>query len=424
MGRDSDRSDATTETAPETVETADVAVVGGGPAGLAAAEAAAERLRSLPGAPFRIIVFDAKPSLGRKLLMAGKSGLNITHSEPPEPFLSRYRDVQPALLRALQRFGPAETRAWMEGLGQPHFVGSSGRVFPKAMKASPLLRAWLSRLVGLGVELRPRWRWMGLTDGRHRFETPEGRRLISAPVSVLALGGGSWARLGSDGGWTAPLAALGAEIEPFRPSNIGWSAAWSAHFAERFAGAPLKPVRLHAGAASCKGELTVTSAGLEGGPLYTLTPELLQGAEARLDLAPDRSHEALCAALAKPRGKKSFSAWMRKAARLDPVKIALLREPLGAPPSEAPAELAALIKTAPLRLSAPRPMDEAISTAGGLAWSALSDELELSCAANVFAAGEMLAWDAPTGGYLLTACLATGRMAGSAAAGRLSAVRL
>lgn len=401
----------------DATENIDLAVIGGGPAGLAAAEAAAESL----GAGARIAVFEAKPSLGRKLLMAGKSGLNITHAEPLDLLLSRYRGCDGPVRAAIEGFAPEAICAWMAGLGQESFTGSSGRVFPVAMKASPLLRAWLARLAALGVETRPRWRWRGMKGRAHVFDTPDGPRRVAARASVLAMGGASWPRLGSDGAWAPVLAALGVEVEPFRPSNIGWRVDWSDYFRQRFAGAPLKPVRLFAGARSAQGELIVTGYGLEGGPLYALAPELLAGGRARLDLAPDRSLEALAAALTKPRGGNSFANWLRKAARLDAAKIALLREPGGQPPPEDPAALAARVKSLPLALAGPRPIEEGISTAGGLACEALTPELELSAAPGLFAAGEMLAWDAPTGGYLLSGCLATGRLAGAAAARRIRA---
>lgn len=390
----------------------DIAVIGGGPAGLAAAEAAAARLDGRA----RIVVFEAKPSVGRKFLMAGKSGLNITNAEPFDRFVDRYASGSAALRTALEAFGPTTLRAWMAELGQESFVGSSGRVFPKAMKASPLLRAWIARLAAAGVEIRTRWRWTGGPAGALRFETPGGDRRVAARAVVLALGGASWPRLGSDGAWTKPLNALGGALEPFEPSNIGWEVAWSAHFRDRFAGAPLKSVALQVGARRFKGDLMVTRYGVEGGPIYTATPALLRGAAAAVDLAPDRNVEAVAAALARPRGGASFSNWMRKTARLSPIKATLLRE------TDVPAEpgaLARLIKGVPLALCGPRPLEEGISTAGGVAWRSVTHALELARQPGVFVAGEMLAWDAPTGGYLLTACLALGRKAGKDAAARI-----
>ncbi|MEL6979372.1 MAG: TIGR03862 family flavoprotein [Pseudomonadota bacterium] len=418
MTTEEQRRESAPRAAPESI---DIAIIGGGPAGLAAAESAALTLagRRTPGPalPGRIAVFEAMPSLGRKLLMAGKSGLNITFDAPSDRLIAAYRRSSPALEQAVRAFGPAEIRAWMDGLGAPSFVGTSGRVFPEAMKASPLLRAWLRRLSGLGVETRPRWRWRRITAQGLDFETPRGVRRVAARVCVLAMGGASWPRLGSTGAWTAELARLGAPIAPFAPSNVGWSAGLSPFFLERFAGAPLKTIAAAAGGARVRGALMITRYGFEGAPLYALTPPLSAGAALALDLAPDRRRDALIAALGKPRGKASFSSWMRKAARLGPAETALLRE-AGAPPSE-PEALAARIKACPVPLTGPRPIEEAISTAGGLAWEGVGPDLALRAHPTVFAAGEMLEWDAPTGGYLLTACLALGRRAGAAAAERL-----
>lgn len=397
----------------------DALVIGGGPAGLAAAEA----LIHSGAAP---LIVEAKPSLGRKFLMAGKSGLNLTKDEGPEAFLAAFRTSEGAppepLLRALRAFGPAETSDWARGLGRTLFTGSSGRVFPVEMKASPLLRAWLARLAAGGAELRTRWRWTGWRDDAFLFETPEGPASVRAGAAVLALGGASWPRLGSDAAWVPALAEAGGEIAPFRPANMGFDVAWSRHMAERFAGAPVKPVRLGIGSAEAKGECVVTAAGIEGGAVYALSSAIrdalgADGADVSLDLAPDRDRADLAAALSRPRGRASLAEHLRKRARISGVKAALLREL--APETLGDAEaMAAAIKAAPLRVLRPRPMEEAISSAGGLRWSSLTPDFELKSRPGVFAAGEMLDWEAPTGGYLLTACLATGRAAGRAAGRR------
>ncbi|WP_290747822.1 TIGR03862 family flavoprotein [Amaricoccus sp.] len=385
----------------------DALVVGAGPAGLMAAETLAASGR-------RVLVAEAKPSIGRKLLMAGKSGLNLTRDEPPAAFAAAYPEGGAALAPILAGFGPAEVVAWARGLGIETFAGSSGRVFPVAMKASPLLRAWAARLAGLGVAVRPRWRWTGWQDGALAFATPEGEVRLRPRATVLALGGGSWARLGSDGAWTATLAAEGVSLAPFRPSNVGFRVAWSAAMARHF-GAAVKPVRLRAGDLATRGEFVVSARGVEGGGVYALGPALRAGAPLVADLAPDLDAAAVAARLARPRGGASLANHLRRALGLSPVKIALLRE-FAAPALADPAATAAAVKALPLRLDGPRPIDEAISTAGGLAFAGLDPDLMLRARPGVFAAGEMLDWDAPTGGYLLTACFATGRHAGAAAA--------
>lgn len=390
--------------------TPDALVIGGGPAGLMAAE-------TLADAGARVCLAEAKPSLGRKLLMAGKSGLNLTRDEPLAAFTAAYPQGADWLAPMLAAFGPEEVREWARGLGQPVFTGSSRRVFPRAMKASPLLRTWIARLTAQGVEIRTRWRWQGWRDGASRFATPEGPAVLRPEATVLALGGASWARLGSDGAWTGILAREGVEIAPFLPSNVGFAAAWSRAMARHF-GAPVKPVRLSAGGHTIGGEFVITARGVEGGAIYALAPLLRDGAPLCLDLIPDRTAPEAAHRLARPRGRATLSNHLRKALALPPAKIALLRE--CAPQSLArPETIAAALKALPLPLLGPHPLIEAISTAGGVVRAALDADLMLRARPGVFAAGEMLDWDAPTGGYLLTACLATGRHAGRAAARRL-----
>ncbi|WP_322867113.1 TIGR03862 family flavoprotein [Aquicoccus sp. G2-2] len=373
-------------------------VIGAGPAGLMAAE-------ELARAGFSVTVAEAKPSPARKLLMAGKSGLNLTKAEPFAPFLTAYGDAAPALRPMLEAFGPDQVRTWAQELGQPLFTGSSGRVFPEAMKASPLLRAWLARLAEQGVALNTRWRWTGGTS----FETPDGNQTLAPSVTVLACGGASWARLGSDGAWAAHLPAQA--VAPFQPANMGFTVAWSAHMTRHF-GTPVKNVTLTAGAQSAKAEFMLSARGVEGGGIYAVSRAMRAGAPLTLDLLPDLSLDQIRTRLAAAPAKQSLSNRLRKALRLAPVKQALLMEfarPL-------PPDLAPLLKALPIAHSGPRPMDEAISTAGGLRFSALDSGLMLRAQPGTFAAGEMLDWEAPTGGYLLTACLATGRWAGQHAA--------
>ncbi|MFQ8430070.1 TIGR03862 family flavoprotein [Amaricoccus sp. W119] len=388
-------------------EDVEALVIGGGPAGLMAAAMLAE-------AGAGVIVAEAKPSLGRKLLMAGKSGLNLTKDETPAQFLDAYGREGAWLAPYLAAFGPKEVKAWARDLGQPVFTGTSGRVFPEAMKASPLLRAWVARLAQSGVATRPRWRWIGWAGGVARFETPDGPRDIRSRATVLALGGASWSRLGSDGAWAVVLAGEGVALAPFAPSNTGFRIAWSGAMARHF-GAAIKPARLSAGARESRGEIVLTAQGMEGGGIYALGPELRAGARAVLDLAPDLTEASVLARVSRPRGGDSLSNHLRKVLRFPPQKIALLRE--CAPDRLAePASLAAAIKALDLPLEGPGPLDAAISTAGGVAAAALDGDLMLRARPGVFCAGEMLDWDAPTGGYLLTACLATGRHAGRAAA--------
>jgi uncharacterized flavoprotein (TIGR03862 family) len=352
--------------------------------------------------------------VGRKFLMAGKSGLNLTKDEATEDALRAYAEAAAPLGPILRVFGPAEVQAWARGLGQEVFTGSSGRVFPVAMKASPLLRAWMGRLGGMGVELRVRHRWVGWEGDGFVFETPEGRVVERPRVTVLALGGASWARLGSDGAWVPLLEARGVGVAPFAGANAGVRVDWSPQMARHF-GAPVKGVELRAGEARVRAEFVVSARGLEGGGVYAVSRAIREGADLVLDLAPDRSAAALEARLAGPRGKESVGNWLRKRLGLDPVKLGLLME-FGRPLPEG-AALADLVKRLPVRHQGMRPMDEAISTAGGVQWDAVDDGLMLKAVPGAFVAGEMLDWEAPTGGYLLTACLATGRWAGRAAAG-------
>lgn len=387
-----------------TVERIDALVVGAGPAGLMAAG-------SMLRAGRRVVVTEAKPSAGRKLLMAGKSGLNLTKAEPFEDFLAAYREAADWLRPMLAAFGPNDVQDWATGLGQPVFTGSSGRVFPKAMKASPLLRAWLA---GLRAEMRLRWRWQGFDGDALRFSTPDGTRLVRPGVTVLALGGGSWARLGSDAAWMPWLAAEGVELAPIRPANMGFRVHWSPHMARHF-GAPVKGCALSAGGRCVRAEFVLSARGVEGGGIYALYRELREGAALMLDLFPDLSEVEIVARLARrPRGKASRSNHLRKVLGLDGARAGLVNECLRPLPEAA--ELAAKLKALPLSLAGPRPLDEAISTAGGVTRAAVDQGLMLRTRPGIFVAGEMLDWEAPTGGYLLTACLATGLWAGRHAA--------
>ena len=413
-----------------------VAVVGAGPAGLMAAEAIAT-------AGVAVQVFDAMPSAGRKFLLAGRGGLNLTHSEPLGPFLSRYGKAEARIAPLLEAFGPDALREWVHGLGIDTFVGSSGRVFPKEMKAAPLLRAWLHRLRATGVRFRMRHRWTGWDEaGRLRFESPQGRLALRARAVVLALGGASWARLGSDGAWVGPLQDRGVPVAPLQPANCGFDLGtlagrnepgWSAHFVERFAGQPLKTVAAAVDADAPPealpwrtGDFVITDTGIEGTLVYALSAELRDaiaangGVTLRIDLTPGRSRERLATDLAKPRGGRSFANHLRARAGIDGAKAGLLREALGAEglaaATQDPSRLADAIKALPLPLARPRPIDEAISTAGGVRFEALDEALMVRSLPGLFCAGEMLDWEAPTGGYLLTACFASGRVAGAGAA--------
>ena len=397
-----------------------IAIIGGGPAGLMAAESA------ITGGA-HVDLYDAMPSPARKFLLAGKGGLNLTHSEPSEPFLARYGARRAQIEPLLTAFGPHALREWARELGVETFVGTSGRVFPSDLKAAPLLRAWLRRLRHTGVRFHVRHRWTGWDErGALWFATPEGSLSVQADAVVLALGGGSWPRLGSDGSWVPLLAGRGVRVAPLRPANCGFDVAWSAHFRARYAGHPVKPVVVVGTNAEGvesrqQGEFVVTETGLEGGVIYAvsacLRDEILaQGAAViRLDLAPDRELPRLIADLSRPRGSRSVASHLQRRANIEGVKAGLLHEVL---PKEAFADstrLAATIKSLPLRLVAPRPLEEAISTAGGITFEALDERLMIRALPGVFCAGEMLDWEAPTGGYLLTACFASGRAAGAGA---------
>ncbi len=388
-------------------------VIGAGPAGLMAAE-------TLATAGLAVEVYDAMPTAGRKFLMAGKSGLNLTHAEAFEHFAARYGDRRAWVEPWLRGFGADALRAWARGLGVETFVGSSGRVFPKDMKAAPLLRAWLHRLRAAGVRFHMRHRWLGWdAAGALRFSTPDGDKKVGADgtVIVLALGGGSWARLGSDGAWLPLLAACGVEVAPLRPANCGFDVAWSAHFREKFAGQPLKSVVATFGDQQRQGEFVVTRHGVEGSLIYALSAALRDAIAAEgsatlhLDLAPGRTLERLTAEIAHPRGARSMASHLQSRCGIAGLKAGLLRECTAREDYGDPARLAAAIKALPLRLAAPRPLDEAISSAGGVMAEALDGNLMLRALPGVFCAGEMLDWEAPTGGYLLTACFAGGRAA-------------
>ncbi len=385
-------------------ESLDALVIGAGPAGLMAAEVMARAGR-------QVVICEGRPSPARKFLMAGKSGLNLLNAAPLADQIASYTEAADWLAPMLRAFGPDQIRAWAEGLGQPLFTGSSGRVFPQVMKASPLLRAWLERLDRLGVELRRNWRWQGSAFG---FATPDGPRLIAPRATVLALGGASWARLGSDGAWSTHLSARGIALAPFQPANMGFRVAWSAHMAPHF-GAPVKGVCLAAGTHSIRAEFSLSAGGVEGGGIYALSRALREGAPLVIDLFPDRSRDAIARSLARQPAKLSQKNRLRRALGLGGARLALLLECARPLPAE-PMALAECLKALPVPLSGPRPLDEAISTAGGICRAALTDTLMLRDWPGVFAAGEMLDWEAPTGGYLLTACLATGHWAGAHAA--------
>lgn len=384
-----------------------IAVVGAGPAGLMAAEAA-----SAGGAA--VTIYDHMPSPARKFLMAGKSGLNITHTEEEARFLARYRDER--VRAVVKRFGGGDAvRAWMKGLGIDEHIGSSGRVFPRAMKASPLLRAWLRRLEAQGVKIVTRHRLTGWDGGLHlRFSVGGEERAIAPDRVIFAMGGGSWARLGSDGAWTEVFAAAGHRSVPFEPSNVGLVRPWSEKMAG-FEGRPVKNVRLTApDGASSRGEFVITRRGLESGAVFPLSPALRDGGILTVDLLPDRSQEEVAARLARQAPAQSLSNRLRKAVRIEGVKKALFFECSTPADREAPEAIARRLKALPLTIAGTAPLDEAISTTGGVPWTALSDDLEVTAAPGVFCAGEMIDWDAPTGGYLITACLATGWAAGRA----------
>jgi uncharacterized flavoprotein (TIGR03862 family) len=393
-----------------------VAVIGAGPAGLMAAEVIA-----LGGVA--VTIYDAMPSAGRKLLMAGRGGLNLTHSEPLPEFLKRYREATPKLAGAISAFPPDALREWSEALEQPTFVGSSGRVFPQAFKASPLLRAWLRRLDSMGVQLKLRHRWIGWDEnGCLLFQTSDGPTAVNASATVLALGGASWPRLGSDGAWAKTLAAMGVAITELKPANCGFSVAWSDIFRDRFEGHPLKGAALSFGAQTVRGEAIMTRTGIEGGAIYALSAELREAIAAlgqatlHVALRPDLEISELVVRLSVPKAKQSFSNWLRKAAHLSPVAIGLLQEAAVASgavlSSLSTASLAGLINDVPIKLDGIAPIARAISTAGGISFDELDADFMIRRLPGTFAAGEMLDWEAPTGGYLLQASFATGVAAG------------
>ncbi|WP_153774477.1 TIGR03862 family flavoprotein [Pseudomonas sp. MNR3A] len=394
-----------------------VAVIGGGPAGLMAAEVLAQ-------AGVAVEVFDAMPSVGRKFLLAGVGGMNITHSEPYPAFIGRYGERREAIDALLRDFDADALRQWIHGLGIDTFVGTSGRVFPTDMKAAPLLRAWLKRLRDSGVVIHTRHRWLGWdTEGALRIGYPQGERLVQATAVVLALGGGSWARLGSDGSWVPLLAERAVDISPLRPSNCGFEVqAWSDLLKDKFAGAPLKNIALSVrGSAPRKGEFILTAQGVEGSLVYAWSAALRASIERNgratllLDLLPDRPVDKIAQALAKPRGSRSMAKHLHGQLGIDGVKAALLRELTDQATFADPVRLAQAIKALPIELVRTRPLDEAISSAGGVRFEAMDEGLMIKQLPGVFCAGEMLDWEAPTGGYLLTACFASGLRAGRAA---------
>lgn len=394
-----------------------VAIIGGGPAGLMAAEV-------LSQGNVQVDLYDAMPSVGRKFLLAGKGGMNITHAEPMDAFLSRYGARQPQIAPLLDVFGPEVLRQWVHDLGVATFVGSSGRVFPSDMKAAPLLRAWLQRLRAAGVRFHMRQRWRGWDDaGALRFAGADGDTLIKPDAVLLALGGGSWARLGSDGAWLPLLAERGVDVVPLQPSNCGFDCVWSAHFSSRYAGAALSPVALgfadgNAAVQRKKGQFVITENGVEGSLIYAFSAPIRDAMAAHgsatitLDLAPDWTPERVAAEIARPRGSRSIASHLQSRLNITGVKSGLLRELVSKADFANPAILAARIKALPLTLNASRPLDEAISSAGGVRFDALGPDLMLRALPGVFCAGEMLDWEAPTGGYLLTGCFASGRAAG------------
>jgi uncharacterized flavoprotein (TIGR03862 family) len=408
-----------------------VAVVGAGPAGLMAAE-------TLAAGGARVEVFDAMPSAGRKFLLAGKGGMNLTHSEALEPFAARYGARRAQLEPLLRDFGAQQLREWAQGLGVETFVGTSGRVFPTDMKAAPLLRAWLHRLREAGVRFHMRHRWLGWDDagpgsaagsaagGALRFATPEGERVERAGAVVLALGGASWARLGSDGAWVPLLQAAGVDVAPLVPANCGFDANWSAHFAQRHAGAPLTTVALALDDVdgvrlARKGQFVVTATGIEGSLVYALSAPIRERiardgqATVFVDLLPDHDAARVLDEVARPRGTRSMSSHLQSRLGIKGVKSGLLHECLSKEAYADPARLARAIKALPLVLKRPRPIDEAISSAGGVRFAGLDGAGMLRAVPGTFVAGEMVDWEAPTGGYLLTACFGSGRAAGQGA---------
>jgi len=394
----------------------DVAVIGGGPAGLMAADVLSEN-------GIAVDVYDAMPSVGRKFLMAGKGGLNITHSEPFDAFSARYGDKSAEITPLLQRFGPENLREWVHKLGVETFVGTSGRVFPAEMKAAPLLRAWIKRLRERGVRFHMRHKWLGWSGEHLVFATPDGEKHALARAVVLSLGGKSWAKLGSTGDWDTVLHAKNVLLSAFKPSNCGFNVHWSTHLAEKHAGEPVKPVMVafvdsFGNAHRRQGELVITSTGIEGSLIYAFSAPLrdtiaAQGSVTiKLDLVPGKDAARILKELSHPRGSNSMANHLRKRAGITGVQASLLRECVSKDDFNDPRKLAAAVKALPVKLESTRPIDEAISTAGGVAFEALDENLMIKTLPGVFCAGEMLDWEAPTGGYLLTACFASGRAAG------------
>ncbi|QQC63346.1 TIGR03862 family flavoprotein [Paraburkholderia ginsengisoli] len=418
---------------PSSFDSARVAVIGGGPAGLMAAEALARR-------GVQVDVYDAMPSVGRKFLMAGKGGMNITHSEPLEPFLGRYGARRGQIAPLLDAFGPDALRAWLQELGVETFVGSSGRVFPSDMKAAPMLRAWLHRLREAGVQFHMRHKWSGWSSDTDdaathtlRFATPDGERTVTCDALVLALGGASWPRLGSDAAWVPLMVEQRVPVAPLRPANCGFDADWSPYLRERFAGQPIKPVAISLTDVDNKvhnrqGEILLTETGLEGSLIYALSAPIRERILAdgnltiSLDLAPGLALERVVAEVTRPRGSRSIASHLHGRIGISGVKLALLHEVLSKEAFADALGLAHAIKALPVRLTRARPIDEAISTAGGIPFEALDAQLMIERLPGIFCAGEMLDWEAPTGGYLLTACFASGLVAGRGAADYLDAL--
>lgn len=396
-----------------------VAVIGGGPAGLMAAEA-------LSAGGARVDLYDGLPSVGRKFLLAGRGGLNLTHSEAEQPFRARYAEAEAALTPALQAFGAESLRAWAAELGVETFVGTSGRVFPRDLKAAPLLRAWLHRLRAAGVVFHTRHRWTGWDDaGALVFQSPAGPSAVRPDATVLALGGASWQRLGSDGAWVPWLAGRGVPVHPLKPSNCGFDVAapWSAFLRERHAGQPVKPVAASFNGQRLQGEFVLTDTGVEGSLIYAFSAPLREAiardgqAVLTLDLLPQHSSAQVLAEVQRPRGGRSLATHLKSRLGIQGLKLALLHELVGADAVNDAERLAASLKALPMALAATRPIDEAISSAGGVPFDAMDGRGMLRALPGVFCAGEMLDWEAPTGGYLLTACFATGRAAGEGALG-------
>jgi uncharacterized flavoprotein (TIGR03862 family) len=395
-----------------TMDNKEIAIIGGGPSGLMAAEI-------LSKAGLAVTVYEAMPTIGRKFMLAGKSGLNITHSEDFTSFVTRFGDASERLRPALDAFKPGDIRTWAEELGTETFVGTSGRVFPTVIKASPLLRAWLRRLEAQDVTILTRHRWTGFDGNALQFETPDGHRTVATDATLLALGGASWPKLGSDAAWTRWLSDKGITINAFRPANCGFDVDWSPVFVERFAGAPVKSVTATSGAVTVPGEFVISKHGIEGSLIYAHAASLRDDLESKdnaaltLDLMPGRSQERIAKDLARQPAKASLSNRLRKGSGIEGVKMALLRECAADLHQAGPEQLAALIKALPVPVARPRPIAEAISSAGGIAWDAIDANYMLKALPGTFVAGEMIDWEAPTGGYLLTACMATGRAAAS-----------